>query len=254
MSGQPTRAGLSPSASDTALIGRLPAEWRTFGTFLRRPVLPDRADLALGGAARALAWLFALDMALMVLVLGAIGVAAALGMEMPDHMLTGFELTALVIAFIVVGAPLGEEALFRGWLSGRPGHVLAVAALLAGGGALALSSNPLIQAGGIAAGIVVALLALFLLRGRPAILSFHRHFAWFFYASAFLFAVVHLTNFGASGASLALLPLVLPQFVLALLLGYLRVNRGLMAAAALHMLHNAAFAGLMLLGASGAAS
>ena len=33
---------------------------------------------------------------------------------------------------VVLGAPVLEEAAFRGWLSGRPGHLLAYAALGAG--------------------------------------------------------------------------------------------------------------------------
>ncbi len=43
---------------------------------------------------------------------------------------------------------------------------------------------------------------------------------------------------------------MLPQFLLALILGYLRVTRGLMTGAALHMLHNAVFAGFIVAGSS----
>ena len=51
-----------------------------------------------------------------------------------------------------------------------------------------------------------------------------------------------------AGFSPTLLPLVLPQLLLALILGYLRVNRGLLTGAGLHMLHNTLFVGLMLAG------
>jgi membrane protease YdiL (CAAX protease family) len=241
MSGQPTRA---------RSIARVPAEWGRFFAFLRQPVLPDRVELSLAGSARALAPLVLLDLLLMAVVLGSIGLATAIGFELPEHMLNELKLSPALIGFIVIAAPIGEEALFRGWLSGRPGHILAVLGLLAGGAALMLVSGPALKLAGAGFGVAIAAAVLFLLRGRPALPWFQRHFAWFFYASALLFAAVHLTNFAGAGASPALLPLVVPQFVLALILGYLRVNRGLLTGAAMHMLHNALFAGLMVLGGS----
>jgi membrane protease YdiL (CAAX protease family) len=252
MSGQPTRAGPSPEATNRGIAARLPGEWRSFFAFLRQPVLPDRAELSFASSARSLAPLVVLDMLLMAVVLGSIGVATAAGFRLPDHMLNGLKLGPAVLAFIVVAAPLGEEALFRGWLSGRPGHILSVLAVLAGGGALLLADSSIVKLAGVGLGVAVAAAALFALRGRPAMPWFQRHFTWFFYGSALLFASVHLSNFvgAGAGASAALLPLVVPQFVLALILGYLRVNRGLLTGTAMHMLHNALFAGLMLLGAS----
>jgi membrane protease YdiL (CAAX protease family) len=241
MSGQPTRAGWH---------ARVPAEWRRFFAFLRRPTLPDHAHLSFGGSARALAPLLALDLLLMAVVLGSIGLAAAMGLKLPEHVLDELKLSPALVGFIVIAAPIGEEALFRGWLSGRTGHILAVIALVAGGAALLLADSSIVKLAGVGLGVAVAAAVPFLLRGRPALPWFQRHFAWFFYASALLFASVHLTNFAGAGASAALLPLVVPQFVLALILGYLRVNRGLLTGAAMHMLHNALFAGLMLAGAS----
>jgi membrane protease YdiL (CAAX protease family) len=228
----------------------VPAVWRDFFAFLRQPVLPDRAELSLAGSARAIAPLVVLDLLLMGIVLGSIGLATAMGFRLPEHMLNDLKLGPALIGFIVIAAPIGEEAVFRGWLSGRPGHILAVLALLAGGAALILASGPVFKLAGVGLAVAVAAAALLLLRARPALPWFQRHFAWFFYGSALLFASVHLTNFAGAGASPALLPLVVPQFVLALILGYLRVNRGLLTGAAMHMLHNALFAGLMILGAS----
>ncbi len=243
MSGQPTRAGVIPRTID---------EWRSFGAFLRRPALPPRANIALGETVRVLPKLFVLDMLLMIAVLGGIGLATALGVKLPDHMLGEMKLSPGLVAAIVVGAPFGEEILFRGWLSGRPGHVVSVLALLAGGVVFAIGGTTVVKAAGLALGLVVAIAALFVWRRRLAMGWFQRHFPWFFYASALLFALVHLTNFAGAGASPALVALVLPQFVLALLLGYLRVNRGLMAGVALHMLHNAVFAAVMIAGATAA--
>ena len=250
MSGQPTRAGLSADTANGGLIARAPYEWRSFARFLRQPTLPGRADISLKGSARALVPLFALDMLLMALVLGAIGVAAAMGLKLPEHMLDELALSPVLIGFIVVGAPIAEETLFRGWLSGRPGHIAAVLLLLVGGGAFLFASGPVAKVAGAAAALLLAGVALFVWRKRPALAWFQRHFRWFYGASALLFAGMHLTNFAGQGASPAMLPLVLPQFVLALILGYLRVHRGLATGMALHMLHNSVFAGLMLVGAS----
>jgi len=249
MSGQPTRAGLSPEATNGGVWAAAASEWRSFARFLRNPVLPDRAHISLKGSSRALPPLFVLDMGLMVVVLGGIALATAAGLKLPEHMLNELALSPMLMGFIVIGAPIAEETLFRGWLSGRPGHILAVLFLLAGGAALVLANAPVLKVAGAAAGVLLAAVALFSLRGRGALGWFQRHFRWFYYASALLFAGMHLTNFAeGGGVSPTFLPLVLPQLVLALILGYLRVNRGLFTGAALHMLHNAVFAALMLAG------
>jgi membrane protease YdiL (CAAX protease family) len=248
MSGQPTRAGLSPDIDLPQRRGWIPAEWQRFGAFLRHPVLPDRAELSLGGSVRALLPLIVLDLILMALIISGIELAAKLGMHMPHHLLEDMKLTPVLIAFMVIGAPLGEETLFRGWLSGRPGHIAAVVALLVGFGTFAFGPTEAVKLAGAGLAIAVAIAALFALRKRDAFGFFQRHFRWFYYASVLLFAGMHLTNFAGGGLSPSLLPLVLPQLLLALILGYLRVNRGLLTGAALHMLHNTLFVGLMLAG------
>lgn len=246
MSGQPTRAGWALPA---------PAIWRAWWAFVRRPVLPGRADPGVVGGLRSVVPLFGLDILFMAVLLGSMGLALEIGLDMPEHMLGELELTPALIAFIVIGAPLGEEIAFRGWLSGRPGHLLAtpavIVALLATLGAGAAftagsgAATTYLLIGALAA--LFAAGALFFLRKRDALGWFQRHFAWFFWGSALAFAAIHLTNFGAAGPGM--LPLVLPQFLLALLLGYLRVTRGLWSAVLLHTLHNALFLSLVLAGA-----
>ena len=71
---------------------------------MRRPVLPDRAETGVAGGLKAVLPLLGLDLALMALLLGAIGAAIALGFEMPEHMLGGMKLTPVLIAMFVVGA------------------------------------------------------------------------------------------------------------------------------------------------------
>lgn len=230
----------------------MPDTWRQWGAFVRRPALPDKADLNVARGLKALFPLFGLDLLLMAVLLGAVGAAMALGFEMPEHMMNDMKLTAPLVAFFVIGAPVGEEILFRGWLSGRSGHVIGAVLLAAAFGLFALGTRPDAELWSFAAlGLLgAAALFVFLLRGRPAMRWFQRHFAWFYWASVLLFAAVHLTNFAAAGPSM--LPLVLPQFALAMILGYLRVRHGLWSAVLLHTLHNGVFMAAVLLGSGSA--
>ncbi len=243
MDGQPTRGGLA---------ARAPEVWQGFFAFLGRPVLPERVQgvgfSGLGSVAR----LFALDLLLMTLLLGGIAGLAALGIELPQHALEQLALGPELLVFILIGAPVAEEILFRGWLSGRPGHVFALLALIAGGAIAFVAAKSLAAPeSGFAALAVVALaaagavLSLWFGRRRTAWPWFQRRFRWFYFASALAFAGIHLFNFG-QGASAATLPLVLPQFVLGLILGYIRVIHGLWASVLLHALHNAVFIGIVL--------
>jgi len=235
--------------------GTLPAPgvWRQFGAFVRRPVLPERATGPGWNALSRLARLFALDVLLTALLIGLLLAATAAGFEMPSHLLDGLDLgDGMLLAFILVGAPIGEEILFRGWLSGRPGHIAAVVLVLLGAlaGLVAAGAGSLLLAFGIA-GAVLALAGWLVWRNRarPPRAFMARHFKWFYFGSTLAFASVHLTNF-TEGNAVVLLPLVLPQFVLGLVLGYARVTFGLWASVLLHAAHNALFISLALAGTS----
>ena len=150
---------------------------------------------------------------------------------------------------IVVVLPIGEELTFRAWLSGRPGHVTAIVVLLAAAALAVLSTPqayPILALGSLAIGIGLALGLLFWLRHRPPFPFFSRHFGWFYFIGALLFAAAHLGNY--EGAALVLLPLVVPQLLVGLILGYARVTYGLWSDILLHMLHNGLLIGLVVLG------
>ena len=227
------------------------ASWREFGAFIKRPQLPARASGPFSSGLAAIARLYPLDILVMVLLIAAMGALTLLGFELPRHALEELELGPVVIAFIVIGAPLGEELLFRGWLSGRPGHVLALLVAIAGAAlayfasqSLAAPASAFAALGAVVAATAGVVLSLWFGRGKPAWTWFQRNFRWFYFGSALAFASVHLVNFSAVNA--ALLPLTLPQFVLGLILGYVRVFNGLWAAILFHALHNALFIGLAL--------
>lgn len=231
-----------------------PGAWRQFGTFVKRPSLPDRVTGIEPRAFPVLARLFALDLLLMALLIGLAGLATALGMDMPEHLLDELELSSALILFILVGAPIGEELLFRSWLSGRPGHVgaffVVLGTIIAAGVAAGIGSLQLVLVVALA-GLALAVLVLWRKRGRGPMPFFARHFRWFYLGSTLAFASVHLANF-TEGNALVLLPLTLPQFLLGLILGYVRVQFGLWANVLFHAVHNALFVGLIMLG-SGAA-
>lgn len=66
------------------------------------------------------------------------------------------------------------------------------------------------------------------------------NFAWFFYVLTALFALLHLYNFKVGAANLYILPLlILPQFATGLVLGWIRVRRGMGASILMHCLFNA---------------
>lgn len=70
--------------------------------------------------------------------------------------------------------------------------------------------------------------------------TYVRYFGWVFYGSTLLFAALHLYNFKFEQISFWVLPLlILPQFMTGLVLGWLRVRRGIGASIILHAVFNA---------------
>jgi len=224
-------------------------EWGRFFAFLKRPTL--RGDVAVGAPATVLARIYALDMVAMFALIVAASAAVAAGLTLPQTALAGMEFTPLIVLAVIVIAPVFEELMFRGWLSGRPSHIIGL--LLAGPGVwIALSLQPSAPLIGALIGfvsLVAAAAALIVLRRRPAFDWFARFFPAFFWLATLAFALVHLTNFDEGSAAI-LLPLVLPQFILGSLLGYIRVRIGILGAIALHAAHNATAIGIAALAMS----
>ena len=226
-----------PDAQAAVPAPTMVGEWRRFGAFLKRPT-PDDS----GRAARpfeVLLRIYALDMAIMLVLISCAAIAIALGVELPETALAGMEFTPVLIALVVIVAPVMEELIFRSWLSGKPAQVLAWFAVVLAFGAVSIFGNegavppwPFLIAG--LAGVV---LSLALLWRKPAWGWFTKGFPVFYWLSVLSFALVHLANFEEGGA--VLLALVLPQFVLGTMLGYVRTRIGLWAAIALHAAHNA---------------
>ena len=201
----------------------------------------------------ALVRLYALDAVLMTM-LGVIGAVVLLaGADLPENMLEQVEFTPGWIAAIVLGAPLIEELIFRSWLSGKLGHVLAAAIMLAGA-ALAAGMGAAYVGEQAETGVALALigaallaaLALFLLRRRAPMGWFRTIFPGLFWLVTLGFGFMHLTNYEAASLAI-LLPLTLPQIVAGTLFGYARVRYGLWAAILLHAAHNGTAVSLALI-------
>ena len=230
-------------------------EWSRFFGFLKRPTLPERAAPMQTSSFVAVLRMLVLDLAVMAVLLSTAFAVMALGVDLPKTAIAGMEMTAGLAFAAVVVAPLAEEIAFRSWLSGRPGHVFFIVATI---GALALVGmsgvtvpqdiNPV--TGLLALVLFLAgLVSTYVLRGRGAMGWFQKLFPLFFWFSAAAFASIHLLNFSVENMA-TILPLVLPQFVIGLVLGYLHVNYGLWSSMLLHMMHNAAFIGLVAIAGS----
>lgn len=222
------------------------AEWRRAGAFLMRPTLAEAGACA--APSSMLLRIYTLDIVLMALLMLAAGAVAAAGIELPETALAGMEITIWIALGAIIAAPVLEEILFRGWLSGKPGHVFALVSLAAGAGIFTAigDDKPLVSLPFLVIGFAAALVLLIVLRRKPPMGWFTRAFPLFFWIATAAFALIHLGNF--EEVSLWLLPLVLPQFILGALAGYVRVQIGLWGAIVLHMMHNATLIAIVMLG------
>ncbi len=224
-------------------------EYARFISFVARPALPRREPDA-HGAVRATFRMLWLDLAVMAVLIAALGAATAMGFELPENVNSALEPGFRSVVLIVLLAPVLEEVAFRSWLTGRPAIIAVVAILVIGlglgpaaimagiGDAEPTGGASIAMFASFGLAIVGAPLAGLALLNRPTSEVFRRIFPLFFWASTVGFALVHLLNY-TEGSLAILLPLVLPQFVLGAMLAYLRVHHGLLPAIGLHAFHNA---------------
>jgi membrane protease YdiL (CAAX protease family) len=212
--------------------------WGEFAAYLRRPSILQPSGLRAPGSAAVFFSMAALHLIVMVLLVpvlsfwqvkGGAGTPTAFSAVPQNYM----------VLLVVIAAPLIEEILFRGWLTGKP---RALWLLLAG--ALCLlplllpTTHPLVSGGAILAGLVAMLTGWFVLRRHTAAPAwFARYFPVVFYSMVLMFGLTHVLNYSDPG--LRTVPMVLPQLWCALTLGFVRMRIGLPAAILLHALSNA---------------
>lgn len=244
-------AGLTPMADRDArpLVAEglsLRARVADIARFAARPGYAAQPIMWGRAAAIALLVVFALDLGLGEL-------AVALTSTLDDD--AGF-LTALLeydttlaedlIGFLVL-APVLEELVFRGWLTGRIAALRFAAYGLAAMGLMMASlfvladyAKPVAYAG--AAVAFAGLIHWHLTRARDTAVPawFNRHFHWIVWGSSLLFGLIHLGNYEPLQSPIGLL-VVLPQTIGGLLLAYTRTRLGLGAAVAHHAAYNAVY-------------
>ncbi len=166
--------------------------------------------------------------------------------ELPDRITGRFMFAALIFA------PISEELLFRAGLR------QALYALAIGPALILLFVAPWVETTflALAAWALLALLANRLLVwrrfARPGARfafgrRFVRHFAWVFWAYALAFALVHIGNYGWRWPRGSIVPLmVLPQLLIGISLGYLRVRDALRSSMLLHFIVNSVGVALMV--------
>lgn len=239
---------MTATGSSLATRFRWPRPWRDFAAFVRRPALPERMTGITRPAFGAVASLFALDLLASFAIVAVFFGLDAAGIELPTNALDGATFDTILIVLIAFGAPLAEELIFRGWLSGRPAAWSVVKYLVAGfllGGLATGFAGPLAGLGVGVTALALTIYECWRRRGLPAGRWYVRHFRWFYFGSALAFAAAHLLNYGEGGGLLTLL--VLPQFVAGLVLGYARVIYGLWASIAMHAAFNSLIVALILL-------
>ena len=163
---------------------------------------------------------------------------AGIRSALPETATPGFVTGALLLA------PIGEELVFRAGLR-QTLYTLAIGPAL-----LILAIAPWARTTYIAlAGwVLIALAAHHWLAGRVfrrlgARFAFGRRFianyAWVFWAYTIAFALMHVSNWVGTGPRSALLPLmVLPQLIVGIALGYVRLRDGLRSSMLLHLMVN----------------
>jgi membrane protease YdiL (CAAX protease family) len=245
-------AGLTPTAKPDArplvAIGLTIRERAVDAArFMRHPT-PFAASLPWGGALLlALAVVFALDLALDMLVSELTSLADSHAPFLPALLEDNAALAEDMFGFLLL-APVLEELVYRGWLTGRvaalrfavygfAAEALFFAALFMDEAAASLTA---IGATGL---VFAGLLHWLLTRDRDTAVPpwFTRHFHWLVWGSSLLFGLVHLGNYEPLTHPLGVL-VVLPQTIGGLLLAYTRTRLGLRAA----MLHHAAYNALFL--------
>lgn len=241
-------AGLTPAALRDARAQGLTLRERLadVARFVARPTFA-RQPMAWGRvAAWALVVVFAFDLALDGLASWLIATWDEQGAFLPDPVVQDISLTEDMFSALLL-APVLEEALFRGWMTGR---IAALRFALFGLAALAMFAAGLVLAPAWSAWLGLAGLVLTFAgliqwsRTRDADMGvpawFPRHFHWLVWGQAVLFGLIHLGNYEPLAHPLGVL-VVVPQTIGGLLLAYVRTRIGLGAAMAHHAAYNALF-------------
>ncbi len=182
----------------------LSSVWQDLVAFVKNPRLDPLPGTFLERPWKVFPYLLAIDFLLMIPLSGIIGLA---GVEEMDHKIIEMLDQPLVLFFMaVILAPIFEELFFRFPI----GNWWKLPVMLFGGNETEWS----------------------------IITWWKKHFKTIFWLFTVFFAAVHLANFGAKIPFYLMPLLVLPQFILGIMLGYIRVGWGFRYGVLFHALHN----------------
>lgn len=192
---------------------------------------------------------------IMLILSGLVGViiSSVLG-SVPDNVnqTLGQSDPRMLLLMGILIAPVIEELMFRSWLGGPRAAILGLPILAAALAVLATVGVDLLPSVSFGLAIVLALLILAVARQyasqtteRQSIARRHL-FPYAFYGSAILFALLHLSNYEGGLSSPIMLLAVFPQAIVGLLLGYVRMRFGILAAIVFHAVYNSFLIGLFL--------
>ena len=157
----------------------------------------------------------------------------------------------------VILAPIYEELLFRSWLGRVWSLMLAMPLLLAVLAILALTGQSEAMPNIATLGFVAVMTSLgFYLRryfDTKSVVGAHERaaqqiFPYVFWGCAVIFGLIHMTNYAGSGFQPLLMLMVIPQFIIGAILGFVRMRYGLLQAIGFHAAYNSVFVGLSFLG------
>ncbi|MEP1231013.1 MAG: CPBP family glutamic-type intramembrane protease [Litorimonas sp.] len=164
------------------------------------------------------------------------------------------------IAAVLIG-PVIEELLFRSWLGKVWSILLIMPTLLCFSAVLILASQmqaaPRLSMIGVM--IVMGSLGLYLSRYHQTksitdVNDELRHdaavraiFPYVFWTTTVLFALLHMSNYAQQGFTPFLMVLVIPQFIIGTIFGFVRMRFGVFQAIGFHGVYNGLFVGLFLL-------
>jgi membrane protease YdiL (CAAX protease family) len=231
------------------MLAAMTALYHDFAAWLARPHMLTPSGLRARHARQALLAMLALHLAVLLLVLlPLLGLwQSAMGLPSPE----AFDQVskAMLVPFVVLLAPVGEELAFRGWLTGRVRAVWLVGCGFAAAGFLAMVNFHVYE---VPASFAVLAMGLAMpagwwwLRQRGVMPGFERAFPVLVWLSIVVFALMHLSNYPRF--SWALLPMVLPQFWTGMTLSYTRMRVGIFGSMLIHAAANGISVSLALLG------
>lgn len=231
----------------------------TMLAFIRRPYFPAGRDRLGEVALKHLVQLLFLSLAMMIVVGGVVGsIITAVEGELPENVneTIGQASPTMLLFYGVILAPLIEEVVFRSWLGGRRACILGLpvlVSLFAVATAVVADVSPILSfaiAGGLSV-LVFGIARQFAALSPSAQKAGRwRLFPFAFYGSALLFAMLHLSNYEGGLSSPIMILAILPQFLVGLILGYVRMRFGLVHAIVFHGLYNLVLIGIFLMSQS----